>query len=93
MVQFPHEVLQYLTWGFPLVRNRWAKRVGLADIDVGGDALRLGPAVRRGVDRAVASSRRPHDVVVVRQAATVAARQQSQQLRTNGILICRHLHY
>ena len=53
--------------------------------DVGGDIVRLGAAVCRRVDGAVQSARRPHHVTVVRQAATVATRQQPQQLRANGI--------
>ena len=57
----------------------------MAGADVGGDVVRLGATVRRGVDGAVQSTRRPHHVTVVRQAATVAARQQPQQLRANGI--------
>jgi len=55
-------------------------------VDVGGDVVRLSAAVCRGVDGAISSAPRPYDISVVRQATTLATRQQPQQLRTNGSL-------
>jgi len=59
--------------------------VACFDVDVGSGLVRLGTVVCRRTDGAVSGARRPYVVAVVCQAASVAARQQPQQLRTNGI--------